>query len=374
MLVIMIGIGPKCNVTFFLVFLSSAVYSQHHKHINERQSVKNDIPNEFVYKGIALEVEGMHIWGASPILDTNGRTHLYVSQWPISKENPQDFSGWYKESQIAHYVSDSPEGPFELVGIAVPDMNGVFNSPHNPTVKYYDGKYVLCFIVNEFNNPQKQRIVMYVSNDLSDNWEPASRADPDGTILRQSNNNSIWSSKSFRGVTNPTLLKFKDTYLLYYKGVLCDENKRTDFSKWFFGYGVAYSKKLEGPYIFHDKMVTPNTIQIEDAYAYQFQDKIILIGRDIRGHYGSSGGGLTMSSTDGFTFYKSDSYHSYNNLSSYIGFNKMKEYVLYRGDSKGNLERPQFLFKNNTPIYLYMATGLGKSTKFGSTSHVFRLN
>lgn len=366
------GIGLKTSVLFSFLLCSSIVFSQLDKQFKKQEDLNSSI--DFVYKGVALKKKGIHIWGASPIIDNKGRTHLYVSQWPVSKENKKDFSGWYKKSQIAHYVSESPEGPFKFVRIAVKDKNGSFNAPHNPTIKFFDGKYVLCFIVNENDNPQTQRIIMYTSNDLSDNWKPAKSAEPDGTILRQPTNNLIWSSKSFRGVTNPTLLKVNGRYLLYYKGVLCDEENRTDFSKWHFGYGVSYSKNLEGPYVNYESMVTPENLQIEDAYAFQMDNKLLLIGRDIRGFFGSKGGGLTLTSTDGFHFKKSNAFGSYKDLSHYVGHEQTNKYISYRGPKEGHLERPQILFDSQKkPIYLFVATGLGESIKFGSTSYVFKL-
>ncbi|WP_146401307.1 hypothetical protein [Planctomycetes bacterium CA13] len=58
-----------------------------------------------------------------------------------------------------------------------------FNSPHNPSTKEIDGKFVLCFIVNENNDLKTQRIVMFVADDLNDDWKPCDGAETDGTVL-----------------------------------------------------------------------------------------------------------------------------------------------------------------------------------------------
>jgi hypothetical protein len=57
--------------------------------------------------------------------------HLYVAQWERPKSNQfggktadGKITGWVESSQIAHYVGDRPEGPFEFVRIAVPDKPG----------------------------------------------------------------------------------------------------------------------------------------------------------------------------------------------------------------------------------------------------------
>ena len=98
---------------------------------------------EFEYVGKAVQTEGMHVWGSSPVIGPDGKVHLYVARW--STKTRKNFNGWYKDCEIAHYVGDQPEGPFEFVRVAVADQDGSFNSPHNPSIKKIDGKYVLCF-------------------------------------------------------------------------------------------------------------------------------------------------------------------------------------------------------------------------------------
>ncbi len=82
---------------------------------------------KFEYVGIASENKGMHVWGSSPIVDKEGKIHLYAAQWPISTQT--NFSGWYKDCEIGHYVSNSPEGPFKYLGVAVQDRDKKFNAP-----------------------------------------------------------------------------------------------------------------------------------------------------------------------------------------------------------------------------------------------------
>jgi hypothetical protein len=81
---------------------------------------------KFEYIGDAVQQEGMHVWGSSPVQDKDGKTHLFAAQW--STKTQPNFNGWYKDCEIGHYVSDSPEGPFKYLGVVVPDKDGVFNS------------------------------------------------------------------------------------------------------------------------------------------------------------------------------------------------------------------------------------------------------
>ncbi|WP_144059783.1 glycoside hydrolase family protein [Rhodopirellula sallentina] len=322
----------------------------------------------FEYLGKALEVEGMHIWGASPVIGPDGRVHLFVAQWPINTQN--NFSGWYKDCEIAHYVGDDPAGPFEFVRVAVSDRDGRFNSPHNPTVKHIDGKYVLCFIVNEDNKLKTQRIVMLIADSLDDDWRPAAGAESDGTMLRKSDVPSDWNYTARLGVSNPTLLKFQGKYLLYNKSVV---NKNVSARGGSYTYGVAVSDTLEGPYIHHPESVTPLWFGIEDAYAVEFDNAVHLLTRDFGGKKGSHGGGLWWSSKDGFRFEKNKVRRSFEHLTHYIGKEKLQNAAVHRGDLSGRLERPQLLSIDNQPAYLYVATGTNENRRCGSCSHVFRV-
>lgn len=327
-------------------------------------------PAEFDYEyvGVALQREGMHIWGSSPVIGPKGKVHLYVAQWPMDTQS--NFSGWFKDCEIAHYVGDTPEGPFEFVRVAVPDQDGTFNSPHNPTIKKIDDRYVLSFIVNENNNLKTQRIVMYVADDLNDTWKPASGAETDGTILRKSTKPTDWNYTGQLGVSNPTLIKRNNKYFLYNKSVVKKDPKAKRGN---YTYGVAISDKLEGPYIHQENQVTEIGMGIEDAYAFNFNDSVYLLSRDFGSTKGSHGGGLLWKSDDGLHFPSKNISRSFEHLSHYIGEDPLSDAVVHRGDKSGRLERPQILFIDEKPAYLYMATGTNATAGHGSLSHIFRM-
>jgi hypothetical protein len=319
---------------------------------------------EFEYVGVAVQTEGLHVWGSSPVIGPDGKVHLYVAQWPIDTQ--PDFNGWYKDCEIAHYVGDQPEGPFTLVRVAVKDQDGTFNAPHNPTIQHIDGKYVLCFIVNENDKLSTQRIVMYVADDLNDDWKPAAGAEADGTILRKSANPSDWNYSAKLGVSNPSLIKYGNKYMLYVKSVVPR-----------YTYGVAVSDSLEGPYENHPKKVTDGGI--EDAYAFTMDDTVYLLSRNF-GHIkgGTHGGGLLWASKDGFWFPKKEVELSFKPLAHYIGTAELENGTKYRPPEKvkdysGRLERPQILMVDGEPAYVYMATGISTRNGYGSCSHVFRM-
>lgn len=55
------------------------------------------------FKGIALQDDDWHIWGCSPILDHEGKIHLFVARWPEKTGH----EGWYTHSQVAHFVTSN---------------------------------------------------------------------------------------------------------------------------------------------------------------------------------------------------------------------------------------------------------------------------
>lgn len=320
----------------------------------------------FEYVGIAAENEGMHVWGSSPVVGPDGRVHLYAAQWAMDTQ--KDFSGWFKDCEIGHYVSDNPEGPFEYLGVAVEDQDSLFNSPHNPTVHFMDGLYVLSFIVNENNDLSTQRIVMYVADDLSDNWRPASGGEVDGTVLRKSADSTVWSYTAKLGCSNPTLIKHEGKFHLYNKSVVRKQPKGYVYS-----YGVAIADNIEGPYIHKKERITPEAMPLEDAYAFTMNDSVFFFSRDFGARKGSQGGGLLWRSADGIDFPASAVTRAYEELSHYVGEESLENAHIYRGKKHGHLERVQILSIDGKPAYAYFAVGLNVKDGFGSSSHVFKI-
>jgi hypothetical protein len=124
----------------------------------------------------------------------------------------------------------------------------------------------------------------------------------------------------------------------------------------------------------HTKSVTPPKMQLEDAYAFTMNDSVYLFSRDFVGSLGNSGGGLLWQSEDGFFFNKEKTQRAYEDLSHYLGEEALKDAFVYRGKNHGHMERPQLLFIDGIPAYLYLATGINVKPGFGSSSHVFKIS
>ncbi|MCK5175877.1 MAG: alpha-L-fucosidase, partial [Planctomycetes bacterium] len=364
---LLLNIGPLPDGTVFPDDVTSL------REVGKRLKKQKELDVAYEHVGVAVQQKGTHVWGTSPVIGKDGRVHLFVAQWPMPENKKERFSGYFKTSEIAQYVGDSPEGPFEFVRMVVRDKDGTFNAPHNPTIQFIDDQYVLCFIVNSNDDRTSIRIIMYVADDLNGEWRPAKGAEPDGTILRRPDDPSIWCHNSVRGVANPSLLKHNGEYRIYFKSAIPDPDKEPDFFNREFGYGVATSKSLEGPYEFYPERLTSEEMELEDAYAFSYDGRVYLMSRDIGASLGDKEGGLLWVSEDGIHFPKEKTRRAFESLATYLDEGAMDGAAVHRGSEKGQLERPQVLLIDGEPAYLYVATGINTEQGFGSCSHVFKL-
>jgi len=303
------------------------------------------------YLGVAVEEPGYHIWGSSPVIGPDGRTHLFVARWPVATR----FSGWKTHSEIARYVADRPEGPFSFREVVVKGTGTDGwdrRAPHNPTIQKVGDHYVLLYIANSGKEfPASQRIGMTIADSPEGPW---TRAGEDGLILASPDDPSVWSYNSRVGVNNPALLQHPDgRFFLYYKA-MTDGPRRM---------GVAISDKLEGPYIHHNVSLTSNRGEIEDGYAFIENGEIHLLTTD-----NGKSAGLLWSSKDGITF--REPVLGYEPMSRYFPKDVLNVAANYRAKK---FERPQVLMVDGKPAYLYLAGGANVNKGDGSCSYVFRI-
>jgi hypothetical protein len=94
--------------------------------------------------GKAVDEPDYYVWCTSPIEAPDGKIHLFVSRWPKSYL----MAGWSRRSEVAHYVGDTPVGPFRFVDIPLPcDPDALWNnSMHNPAIFQVGKQWVLLYI------------------------------------------------------------------------------------------------------------------------------------------------------------------------------------------------------------------------------------
>lgn len=343
-----------------LLFISISVFGQ-----DKIDAQSSWFSRSLELKGIAIEDDNWQIWGCSPIVDTSGNIHLFVARWP--KETGHE--GWYTKSQIAHYIGETPEGPFKFHKVV---LKGTLRdtwdkfAPHNPTIHKVGNTYALFYIANTGSHlrPKNQKIGMMVSKSLYGAWEKAGK---DGLILSPPQDSSFYNYNSSNGVVNPSFLQMSENeYLLYFKS---NDMRKKD--SWKPMMGLAISKELVGPYFPLKTPITNNDKVIEDGYAFKFVDKIYLVTTDNHGMI-EKGGGLIWESEDGRSF--SNPKQAFRKLDFYFGGKLPVKSKLTKGEEGNKIERPQILMIEGVPKYLYAPSGTNVNGGEGSVCYVFKIN
>ena len=326
---------------------------------NSYAQLDKSFADHWQFKGIAVNEPGYFLWGASPIQGEDGKVHLFIARWKI--EHAFD-PGWRSHSEIAHYVSDSPEKPFKFSEVVLTgsgkdtwDKYGI----HNPAIHKVGDKYVLLYISNDNYkrpyHPANQRIGMMVADNLYGPWKKVGK---DGCILSPSTNPKHWTYNASNGVNNPAFLQHPDGgFLLYFKS----EGGKM---------GVAFAENVEGPYVMFPRPVTKNNLSIEDGYALNLDGKICLLTTDNHGIM-EEGGGILWKSDNGIDFDEHE-----------VGFHRFPSYL-----PKGRLdkarqnygpypkfERPQVLMKDGQPQYLFVPSGANMDGGKETMVHVLKFN
>lgn len=316
-------------------------------------------------KGIAIEDENWQIWGCSPIFGPSGKIHLFVARWPQETGH----EGWYTDSQIAHYIGETPEGPFKFHEVV---LEGTLEdtwdkfAPHNPTIHKVGNNYALFYIANTGSHlrPQNQRIGLVVSKSLYGPWE---KAGIDGLILSPPQDSSFYNYNSSNGVVNPSFLQISDNeYLLYFKS---NDMRKKD--SWKPMMGLAISKALAGPYLPLKYPITNNDKIIEDGYAFKYGNKIYLVTTDNHGML-EKGGGLIWESEDGKNF--SNPKQAFRRLEFYFNGRLPVQSKLTKGKAGNKFERPQILIIEGVPKYLYAPSGTNINGGDASVCYVLKIN
>ncbi len=321
----------------------------------------DDLADRIHYVGVVINNPEMTTWGASPIRDEAGIYHLFAARWTSKlRVDP----GWRSHSEIAHFTSKSPAGPFafQQTVLAGTHQEGSWEryAPHNPLIKRFGDTYALFYIAR--TNPRinhTQRIGLATSKSLDGPWQRR-----DKPILAPSEDDGNWTNGSSCGVNNPAVVQMPDgRFFLYFKA----RNKRQRGAMM----GLAIAGRLEGPYVIQEKPVTANKMTIEDGYAFIGKDKLVhLITTDNHGIV-ERGGGLLWTSKDGFQFGAPK--QAYHRLDAYIQKSDYPNARRIYGPGIWKLERPQFLIEGGVPRYLYAPSGISFDGDPATESHVLEI-
>ncbi|MCB9219221.1 MAG: hypothetical protein H6610_07165 [Ignavibacteriales bacterium] len=363
------NIFPKIKILIITVLAFLIINSTFELNENSHTYQNSDtleFADHWKYNGIALQDSGYTIWGASPIMDSLGKTHLFAARWPCNlKVDP----GWRTHSEIAHYIADKPNGPFrfnQVIGRG--KHNSKWNSAgfHNPSISRIDDNYIIVYIANDgsSNHGPNQRIGMLISKSLYGPWKET--PDEDEPLLRPPDDSTYWCYNSGCGVNNPTLIKHPNgKYYLYFKA-MSGPRPQGKISM-----GLAISEKLEGPYIIQKNRIMSNDRIIEDGFAFYYKGKICLLTTDNHGMI-EEGGGILWYSEDGMNFNRYEK--GFHRLSDYVDvdFDKVKVHYGPHNLNYAKIERPQILIVDEKPKYLYGASGINIYGGDCTVNYVFK--
>ncbi|MCP5537694.1 MAG: hypothetical protein H7A51_15855 [Akkermansiaceae bacterium] len=317
-------------------------------------------------KGFVLQEDEWHVWCNAPILDEQGKVHLFVARFPTSIAFSR---GWHSAGEIAHYTAAKAEGPYTYLDtvLKADKSEGSWqkNGPHNVTVvRIPDGRYAMVYISNAGKEkhgakfPANQKIGMLLADKLDGPWKPAT---PNGLVLDTPKSPDVWSHNSSVGVNNPTLLSMPDgRFFLYYKAIGADKPGLRRM-------GLAIADKVEGPYKFEKTALTDNVGTIEDGFAFHLNGKVNLLVTDCHGK--GHGGGMIYQSDDGINF-KTEPVRAYEAVDHYMP----KWPNPARGWSPWVLQRPALLIgKNGIPTHLFAPCGTPPKGKKGTATFLLEI-
>jgi len=311
--------------------------------------------------GRALEMEGYYVWCNSPIEAGDGKIHVFFSRWDAKK----GMGGWINGSEIVHAVADTPETPFVILEPVLKPRPGYWDATtcHNPSIRKVDNQYCLFYMGNSNGKTNTKRIGLATSPSLNGPWKR-----PDKPLL-EAGAVGTWDDHC---TTNPAFIKHPNgQYWLYYKSWNTKEYETdTGPIKGNRKYGLAIADTLEGPYSKHlsnpliDFSPKGNNRQLEDAFVWMEKKKFKMIARDM-GVFNFEDG-ILLESKNGIAW--SDPKIAYYAADKYIqqppAPANLKKY--------GRFERPQILFKNGKPAYLFTASQGGKYMT--ASSFIFKID
>lgn len=341
------------------------------------QTVQSAEWNNDLFKRIApapvgggFAQEDYWVWGSSVMKADDGTFHMFVSRWP--KALPFH-PGWMVKSEVAHCVSDTAEGPYTFVDVALGARGAKYwdgQSCHNPRVVKYKDTYVMFYMgsthpFEDITDPavltldsaytvvgrSNKRIGIATTKDLNGPWERR-----DACVL------DVEPNSFYEFLTsNPAPWINEDgSVKLIFKSRKYNEKFPYHSSM---KIGLATAPHFEGPYTVEgDEPIfgAEKMGEVEDPYLWRDEAGYHLIAKDMNsslsGHHHS---GILAHSKDAMHWELDKEPLAY---SRELMWNNGKMIQM------GQLERPFGLIQDGKLTHLFFATmdgpgGFGNSTK-----------
>ena len=323
------------------------------------QNIISDKLQEAPVNG-GFKMENYWVWGSSVIKGEDGKYHMYASRIP--KYLPFH-PGWMVASEIVHAVSETPEGPYKYVDLALGARGAQYwdgRSCHNPKIVKYKDIYILYYMgsthpFEDLTYETGYRLKLDSKWCIAGRWRKrigiATSKSPYGPWKRQDKPilevkpNSYYSFLT----SNPSpLIKEDGSVILLFKSRQYREDgiKHSGMN-----ISVATAQSYDSAYtVMHDEpfFSEKNLGVIEDPHLWKDDTGFHMVAKDQRGKItGHHGDGLLAHSKDGLNWIVDKNPKAYTKTVKWDNGKTIKQ---------GNLERPFVLVENGKPTHLFLAT------------------
>jgi len=300
-----------------------------------------------------FRMEAYWVWCGSVIQGEDGRYHMFASRWP--KKYPF-FEGYVFYSEVVRASSDSPEGPYKFEEVVLPVRGEKFwdgRMTHNPTIHKSGATFLLYYIGSTYSGDapgegelrsgkaklgrsyDNIRIGLVTSRSVRGPWQRRDRP-----ILEP--RPGKWDGKI---VTNPAAcVKGDGSVLLVYRSNT-PQGLRL---------GATRASTFEGPY---ERISDEPVLKleggnfVEDPFIWEVDGRFEMIAKDMTGGItGEKHAGVHAVSSDGLSWRLPEEPKAYSRT---VRWSNGAE------TTQGSLERPQLLFQDGKPAFLFAATADG---------------
>lgn len=321
-----------------LSFVLGVICYQHASAIETSAFCESQTPGEYI-----LESDDVSwTWGMAPIYDEEGKLHIFNSVIPNK-------GSWVKNSKVVHWTADSVEGPYTLLGdVFASDEAGY----HNPQISKVGDTYVMVFLYNPFNdaNGSKQEVGIATAKSLNGPWTESPLNPVIAASGKMGEHNIIHAS-------NPTFVAAPDgKYRIYFKSM----TDRLPMRKGFREMSFAVADNIEGPYVNYkgNPVISyiDDQVDIEDPYAFYYNDMYYMIVEDRRGVKNLlEGNPIPLDEIKNGGYRPGLIYQSKDGIDwgiPKVGYLTNEDYF---GHELARSERPSILWKDGKPEYLFLS-------------------
>lgn len=305
--------------------------------IEESEFCKAQVPGTYILKA----EEGNWNWGMAPIYDEAGLLHVFNSVIPND-------GTWIRDSKIAHYTAEKPEGPYTFVGDVFASES---TSYHNPQISKVGETYVLVFLLNRHKQDgSKQEVGIATAKSLDGPWTESSL----NPVISAS---GVMQGSKIVHASNPTFVVTPEgKYRIYFKSM----TDRYPIKKGFREICFAESDKIEGPYANYERnpviSYAKQGLDIEDPYAFIYKGIYYMIVEDRRGVKNMlEGNPLPADKTKSGGFRPGLIYQSKDGIDWGVPEVGYQTNEIYFGRELARSERPSILWKDGKPECLFLA-------------------